>query len=69
MERGPDFNWEAEILRPVATMDEQSDAEIAACEVDIDPDGLESVLLNELGARGETIVAFALAPMVIVTCL
>ena len=46
-----------------------SDAEIAACEVGIDPDGLESVLLNELGARGETIVAFALAPMVIATFL
>jgi Fe-S-cluster containining protein len=46
-----------------------SDAEIAACEVDIDPDGLESVLLNELGPRGETIIAFALAPMVIATCL
>jgi RimJ/RimL family protein N-acetyltransferase len=29
MERGPDFNWEAEILRPVATMDQQSDTEIA----------------------------------------
>jgi len=38
-----------------------SDAEIAACEVVIDPDGLESALLDELGARGETIVAFALA--------
>jgi Fe-S-cluster containining protein len=42
-----------------------SDAEIAACEVESDPDGLELRLLKELeqvtGARGETIVAFALA--------
>jgi Fe-S-cluster containining protein len=41
-----------------------SDAEIAACEVESDPDGLEFRLLKELeqttGARGETIVAFAL---------
>lgn len=42
-----------------------SDAEIAACEVEIDPENLESALLEELektaGARGQTIVAFALA--------
>jgi Fe-S-cluster containining protein len=42
-----------------------SDAEIAACEVEIDPAGLESALLAELeqttGARGQTIVAFVLA--------
>lgn len=42
-----------------------SDAEIAACKVESDPDGLELRLLEELnhmtGARGETIVAFALA--------
>jgi Fe-S-cluster containining protein len=41
------------------------DAEIAACEVEIDPDGVEQNLLEELeqltGTRGETIVAFALA--------
>jgi Fe-S-cluster containining protein len=41
-----------------------SDAEITACEVESDPDGLELRLLEELeqmtGARGETIVAFAL---------
>ena len=41
-----------------------SDAEIAACEVDIDPDDLESALLKELaetsGARGDTLVALAL---------
>jgi Fe-S-cluster containining protein len=41
-----------------------SDTEIAACEVEIDPDGLEGELLDELerttGRRGETIVAFAL---------
>jgi Fe-S-cluster containining protein len=42
-----------------------SEAEIAACEVEADPDNLESALLDELertaGARGQTIVAFALA--------
>jgi len=42
-----------------------SDAEIAACEVESDPDGLEYRLLGSLGqmtgAQGETIVAFALA--------
>ena len=42
-----------------------TDAEIAACEVESDPDGLETRLLDELenitGVRGETIVAFALA--------
>jgi Fe-S-cluster containining protein len=44
---------------------EASDEEIAACEMIPDPDDLESTLLHELeetmGARGETIVAFALA--------
>jgi Fe-S-cluster containining protein len=42
-----------------------SDAEIAACEVETDPDGVEQVLLEELeqltGTHSETIVAFALA--------
>jgi Fe-S-cluster containining protein len=42
-----------------------TDAEIAACEVDPDPEGLESTLLKEYeessGVRGRTIVAFALA--------
>lgn len=42
-----------------------SDREIAACEVEVDAGGLESRLLDELerntGARGQTIVAFALA--------
>jgi Fe-S-cluster containining protein len=42
-----------------------TDEEIAACEMIPDPDDLESALLQELegttGARGETIVAFALA--------
>ena len=41
-----------------------SDQEIAACGVEIDPQGLESRLSHELerttGARGQTIVAFAL---------
>ena len=43
---------------------EASDEEIAACEMIPDPDDLELALLQELerttGARGETIVAFAL---------
>jgi len=42
-----------------------SNAEIAACEVETDPGGLEAILLEELesatGARGETIVAWCLA--------
>jgi len=42
-----------------------SDAQIAACEVDFDPQGLELVLLRELeetaGVRGETTVALALS--------
>jgi Fe-S-cluster containining protein len=41
-----------------------SDEEIAACEVEVDPENLESQVVQELeestGARGETIVAFAL---------
>ena len=41
-----------------------SDAQIAACEVQVDADNLESTLLHELeratGKRGETMVAFAL---------
>lgn len=42
-----------------------SDAEIAACEVEFDPQGLEPMLLRELeetaGLRGETTVALALS--------
>ena len=42
-----------------------SDEEIAACEVEADIEDLESTLLQELeqttGARGQTIIAFALA--------
>ena len=42
-----------------------SDAEIAACEVEVDPDGLEAGLLDDFekttGSSGETIVAFCLA--------
>ena len=41
-----------------------SEAEMAACAVEVDPDGLESELLaglGEEGARGKTIVAYALA--------
>jgi Fe-S-cluster containining protein len=42
-----------------------SESEVAACEVEVDPDGLESALLQELetaiGASGETLVAVALA--------
>ena len=43
-----------------------SDKEIAACEMTPDPDDLESRLLKELekntGKRGDTIIAFCLAP-------
>jgi Fe-S-cluster containining protein len=42
-----------------------SDAEIAACEMEIDPEGMEADLLEELeertGLRGETTVALALS--------
>jgi hypothetical protein len=42
-----------------------SDEEIAACEMEPDPDDLESALLKKLegstGTRGNTIVAFCLA--------
>lgn len=38
-----------------------TDAEIAACEVEIDPDGLEAALLEEIEVTGETIVAYALS--------
>jgi Fe-S-cluster containining protein len=42
-----------------------TDGEIAACEVEIDPEGLEAELLEALektsGLRGQTIVAFALS--------
>jgi Fe-S-cluster containining protein len=42
-----------------------SEAEIAACEVEFDPQGLEPILLSELearaGVRGETTVAAALS--------
>lgn len=37
-----------------------SDEEIAACEMIVDPDGLEPQLLDQLGDRSQTIVAFAL---------
>jgi Fe-S-cluster containining protein len=40
-----------------------SEGEIAACEMVVDPDGLESQMLREVetsGVRGETIIAFAL---------
>jgi hypothetical protein len=42
-----------------------TDAQIAACEMQVDPDGLESKLLHELESesapKGRTIVAFTLA--------
>jgi Fe-S-cluster containining protein len=45
--------------------DGASEAEIAACEVEFDPEGVEPVLLRELeeagGLRGETTVALALS--------
>jgi len=41
-----------------------SPEQIEACQVDFDPDGVEAVILDELeqatGARGQTLVAFAL---------
>jgi Fe-S-cluster containining protein len=37
-----------------------SDEEIAACEMEVDPDGLEPKLLEELGDQSQTIVAFAI---------
>jgi hypothetical protein len=43
-----------------------SEEEIAACEMKPDPDDLESILLEKLenstGVRGNTIIAFFLAP-------
>jgi Fe-S-cluster containining protein len=43
-----------------------TDEEIAACEMNADPEDLESILLSELeettGAHGQTIIAFCLAP-------
>jgi hypothetical protein len=41
-----------------------TDSQIVACEVEVDPDGLEAELLEELeaeGMSGDTTVAFALA--------
>jgi Fe-S-cluster containining protein len=42
-----------------------TDEEIAGCEMEVDPDDLESKLLKELeqtsGRRGRTLIAFALA--------
>ncbi len=41
-----------------------SEEQIAACEMQVDPDGLEAKLVEELdqsGRRGQTIVAFAMA--------
>ena len=41
-----------------------SDEEIAACEMEVDPDDLEGKLLENIesntGARGQTIISFAL---------
>jgi Fe-S-cluster containining protein len=37
-----------------------SDEEIAACEMEVDPDGLEPKLLEDLGDQRRTIVAFAI---------
>jgi len=43
--------------------------QIAACEMDVDPDGLEATLVEEFeqssGRQGRTLVAFALAPSTI----
>ena len=58
---GPAVRWGSEALGTcelcyVGATDEQ----IAECQVEIDPGGLEERLLEELGERGQTLVAFAL---------
>ena len=58
---GPAVRWGSEALGAcelcyVGASDEQ----IADCQVEIDPDDLESRLLVELEERGQTLVAFAL---------
>ena len=63
---GPPIRFAAESLAVCELCFEgASDDEIAACEVEIDPGDLESGLLREVeettGARGDTLVAFALA--------
>jgi Fe-S-cluster containining protein len=40
-----------------------TDEQIAECQVEIDPGGLEERLLDELGERGQTLVAFALTAL------
>lgn len=40
--------------------DGATDEEIAACEVEVDPEGVEAELIRETGEAGNTIVAFAL---------
>jgi Fe-S-cluster containining protein len=46
-----------------------TEEQIAACEMDVDPDGLEATLVEEFeqssGRQGRTLVAFALAPSTI----
>lgn len=38
-----------------------TEGQIAACKVEVDPEGVEAELLQEREVRGETIIAFALA--------
>lgn len=61
---GPAVRWGSEALGTcelcyVGATDEQ----IAECQVEIDPGGLEERLLDELGERGQSVVAFALTAL------
>jgi Fe-S-cluster containining protein len=62
---GPPLMSEGELGVCELCFEGATDEEIAACEMHPDPDNLETALLKEMesttGARGETIVAFALA--------
>jgi Fe-S-cluster containining protein len=62
---GPPVMSDGELGVCELCFDGATDEEIAACEMHPDPDNLEATLLKEMerttGARGETIVAFALA--------
>jgi len=61
---GPPIMSEGELGVCELCFDGATDEEAAACEMHPDPDSLEAALLKELesatGARGETIIAFAL---------
>jgi Fe-S-cluster containining protein len=61
---GPPIMSEGELGVCELCFDGATDEEVAACEMHPDPNNLEAALLKELestaGARGETIIAFAL---------